>query len=152
QEGGNAIADVLFGDVNPSAKLPITFARSADDLPPFDNHSKQVTYGYYHGYRLLDHAGTEPRFPFGFGLSYTTYRYANLRLSKHTLTQGDTLRLTADVTNSGAVAGDEIVELYIGYEGSRVERAVRELKGFTKVLLQPGQTKTVALDVPVSDV
>jgi beta-glucosidase len=151
QEGGNAIADVLFGDVNPSAKLPITFARSADDLPPFVNHSNQVTYGYYHGYRLLDHNGSEPRFPFGFGLSYTTYRYTNLTIANPTLRTDGTLHVTADVTNTGGVAGDEIVQLYVSYQGSRVDRPVKDLKGFTKVHLDPGQTKTVALDVAVKD-
>jgi beta-glucosidase len=151
QEGGNAIADVLFGDVNPSAKLPISFVRSVDDLPPFPNHASQVTYGYYHGYRLLDHNGVEPRFPFGFGLSYTTYRYANLRLPTVALAAGDTLHVTTDVTNTGAIAGDEIVQLYVGYQGSRIDRPLKDLKGFTKVHLEPGQTQTVAIDVPVKD-
>jgi beta-glucosidase len=151
QEGGNAIADVLFGDVNPTAKLPITFARSADDLPPFDNRSNEVTYGYYHGYRYLDKNGTEPRFPFGYGLSYTTYRYSNLTVANRTLPTDGTLHVTADVTNTGSIAGDEIVQLYIGYQGSRVDRPVKDLKGFTKVHLEPGQTKTVALDVQAKD-
>jgi beta-glucosidase len=151
QEGGNAIADVLFGDVNPSAKLPITFARSADDLPPFASHANQVTYDYYHGYRRLDHNGLEPRFPFGFGLSYTTYRYANLTVANRALSTGDTLHVTADVTNTGGVAGDEIVQLYVGYQGSRVDRPVKDLKGFTRVHLEPAEMKTVSLDVPVKD-
>ncbi len=151
QEGGNAIADVLFGDVNPSAKLPITFVRSGDDLPPFPNHASQVTYGYYHGYRLLDHNGVAARFPFGFGLSYTTYHYANLNVASSSLFPGGTLHAMADVTNTGGVAGDEIVQLYVGYHGSSVDRPVKDLRGFTKVHLEPGETKTVAIDVPVQD-
>ncbi len=151
QEGGNAIADVLFGDVNPGAKLPVTFARSDDDLPQFDNHSLQVTYGYYHGYRLLDRNGATPRFPFGFGLSYTSYRYTNLRVANPNLSRTDTLHVSADVTNTGTRAGDEIVQLYVGYQGSRVDRPVKDLRGFTKLHLEAGQTKSVSLDVPVTD-
>jgi len=151
QEGGNAIADVLFGAVNPSAKLPITFVRSANDLPPFPNHASEVTYGYYHGYRLLDHNGIEPRFAFGFGLSYTTYEYANLKVAQRTLSATDTLHVSADVTNTGGRVGDEIVQLYIGYQGSRVDRPVKDLRGIAKVRLAPGETQTVSIDVPVKN-
>jgi beta-glucosidase len=151
QEGGNALAEILFGAVNPSAKLPITFARSADDLPPFDNRSNEVTYGYYHGYRYLDRGNSAPRFPFGFGLSYTTYRYTHLTIANPTLSPDGTLHVTADVTNTGAVAGDEIAQLYVSYQASRVDRPVKDLKGFTKVHLDPGQTKAVVFDVAVKD-
>ncbi|MBI3783336.1 MAG: glycoside hydrolase family 3 C-terminal domain-containing protein [Deltaproteobacteria bacterium] len=150
-EGGHALADILFGDVNPSAKLPLTFARSADDLPPFDNHSLRVTYGYYHGYHLLDHNGVEPRFAFGFGLSYTRYRYSNLRLADSTLPRSGMLQVSADITNSGNVSGDEIAQLYIGYQGSGVDRPVRDLRGFAKVHLEKGQTRSVTFDVAISD-
>ena len=152
-QGGNAIADVLFGAVNPGAKLPLTFARSADDLPPFHDGPTdlEVTYGYYHGYRYLDRNGTAPRFPFGFGLSYTSYRYANLKLADPILPTGGTLRVTVDVSNTGARAGEEIVQLYVGYQGSRVDRPVKDLKAFAKVHLEAGETKTVPLQVPVKD-
>jgi beta-glucosidase len=151
QEGGHAIADVLFGDVNPSGRLPLTFARSGDDLPEFPNDRDEVTYGYFHGYRLLDRNGNVPRFAFGFGLGYTTYAYANLTVADATLAPGDTLEVTADVTNRGSVAGDEIVQLYVGAEASSVLRAVRDLKAFARVHLEPGETRTVPLRVPVED-
>jgi beta-glucosidase len=149
--GGFAIGEVLFGDVVPSGKLPLSFPVAEADLPAFDNVSLAVTYGYYHGYRYLDRCNIEPRFPFGFGLSYTTYRYTNLTIANPTLRTDGTLHVTADVTNTGGVAGDEIVQLYVSYQGSRVDRPVKDLKGFTKVHLEPGQTKTVALDVVAKD-
>ena len=149
-EGGNALGEIIFGEVNPSAKLPLTFAHSVDDLPPFDNHSLRVTYGYYHGYRLLDRNGVNPRFAFGFGLSYTSFHYSNLRLADSHLKSDGTLRASVDITNEGKVAGDEIVQLYVGYQGSQVDRPVRDLRGFAKVHLDPGQTRTVVIEVPVN--
>jgi beta-glucosidase len=153
QEGGRAIADALFGDVVPSGKLPISFARSEADLPEFLNAPDQlaVTYGYWHGYRHLDRDGTAPLFPFGFGLSYTTFRYANLTLSAGTVSPAGQLRATVDVTNTGSVAGDEIAELYVGYEGSRVVRAVNDLKAFARVHLEPGETRTIVFDLHAAD-
>jgi beta-glucosidase len=150
-EGGNAIGDVIFGDVNPSGKLPLTFPQLEADLPPFDNVSLEVTYDYYHGYRLLDRDGVDPRFPFGFGLSYTTYGYANLAVANPMLDPDDTLRVAVDVTNTGAVAGEEIVQLYVSYVGSSVDRPVRDLKDFARVPLGPGETKTVELSVAAED-
>jgi beta-glucosidase len=151
EQGGNAIADVLFGDVVPSGKLPLTFPRAESDLPPFDNQSLQVTYGYFHGYRWLDRNGVDPLFPFGFGLSYTTFGYAHLAVVPPMVGPWGRVRVTADVTNTGAVAGDEVAELYVGYEGSRVERAVRDLKSFARVQLEPGETRQVAFDVHAVD-
>jgi beta-glucosidase len=151
QLGGNAIADVLFGDVNPSGKLPITFPVAEADLPPFDNVSLAVTYDYYHGYRHLDRNGTDPLFPFGFGLSYTTFQYSNLALARSTVHPRGRIRATVDVTNTGAVAGDEIAQLYVGALGSGVDRAVKELKAFARVHLEPGETRTVPFEVPAAD-
>lgn len=151
QEGGTAIGEVLFGDVTPSGKLPVSFPRTEQDLPPFDNHSLAVTYDYFHGYRYLDHNGTAPLFPFGFGLSYTTFAYDNLVITPTTLAPFGRLRVTADVTNTGSVAGDEVAQLYVGYDGSQVERAVADLKGFARVHLEPGETKTVLFDVRATD-
>lgn len=151
QAGGTAIADVLFGDVVPSGKLPMSFPVAESDLPPFDNVGLTVPYGYFHGYRWLDRAGTAPLFPFGFGLSYTTFAYANLAISSPTLAEYGRVRVTADVTNTGAVTGDEVVQLYVGYQGSAVDRAVNDLKGFTRVRLAPGDTKTVVLDLRAAD-
>ena len=150
-EGGNAIADILFGDVNPSGKLPLTFARSESDLPPFINDQDEVTYDYFHGYRLQDRDGTEPRFAFGFGLSYTSYAYANLTLADATLEPNEVLGVSFELTNTGAVAGDEIAQLYVSYVGSLVERPIRDLKAFTRVHLEPSETRTVSLEIPVRE-
>jgi beta-glucosidase len=151
QEGGRAIADVLFGDVNPSGKLPVTFPVSEADLPPFDDHSTEVTYGYLHGYRWVDRQGIAPLFPFGFGLSYTTFSYSNLTLERSTFSPAGRLRATVEVTNTGRVGGDEIAQLYVTYPGSRVERAVQDLKAFARVHLEPGETRTVAFEVRAAD-
>ena len=151
EQGGNAIADVLFGDVNPSGKLPVTFPVAESDLPPFDNVSTAVTYDYYHGYRYLDRNAVAPLFPFGFGLSYTTFQYANLTVTPQALSPSGRVRVTADVTNTGAVAGDEIAQLYVSYEGSSVDRSVADLKAFARVHLAPGATQTVVFDVRAVD-
>jgi len=150
-EGGNALAEVLFGDVNPSGKLPVSFPVSEGQLPPFVNDQAQVTYGFLHGYRYLDTAAEDPRFPFGFGLSYTTFSFANLSLDRASAAPGATVHVSVEVTNEGPVAGDEVVELYASYPGSAVPRAVRELKGFARVSIDPGATATVGLDLPVND-
>jgi beta-glucosidase len=150
--GGAAIARVLFGEVNPSARLPLSFPRAEADLPPFDNVSPSVTYGYFHGYRHLDHEGIAPLFPFGFGLSYTEYSYSGLRLDGTTLQAGDVLRATVDVSNSGSRPGRETVQLYVGAVTSTVApRFVRELRGFAQVDLEPGETKAATIEVPVDD-
>ena len=148
-EGGHALADVLFGRVNPSGKLPCVFPTSESQLPPFDPRAERAAYGFYHGYRLLDRDGHEPAFAFGFGLSYTTYRYTNLRLDRDLVPTDGVLHATVDVTNTGNVAGDEIVQLYVGYEGSRVDRPLRDLKGFVRVHLTPGETQTISISLPV---
>ncbi len=147
-EGGNALADILFGKVSPSAKLPCSFPRSESQLPFFDKRAKSIEYGYFHGYRLMDKEGHEPAFPFGFGLSYTTFAYRDLRLDGTEIPTDGTLRVSVDVTNTGGVAGEEVVQLYVGYEGSQVERCLKELKGFAKVHLAPGETKPVVFALP----
>jgi beta-glucosidase len=151
QMGGHAIADLLFGDANPSGKLPISFPTGLDQLPPFDNESLEVTYDYFHGYRYIDRNGSTPEFPFGFGLSYTTFTVDNLRASQAEAKAGDVVRFSVDVRNAGSVAGAEVVQLYVTYPGSSVERSERELKGFAKVALGPGATQAVEIAVPVND-
>jgi beta-glucosidase len=151
QMGGHAIADLLFGDANPSGKLPITFPTGLDQLPAFDNVSLEVTYDYLHGYRYLDRNGATPEFPFGFGLSYTSFSIDNLRGSQAQAAAGDIVRFIIDVTNTGSIAGAEVVQLYVTYPGSAVEHSERDLKGFVKANLQPGATETVEIAVPVSD-
>ena len=150
-EGGNAIAEVLFGDVNPSGKLPVTFPRSEGQLPAFVNDQDAVTYGFLHGYRYVDASGEDPRFPFGYGSSYTTFAFGNLALDRSTAPRDGSVHVSVDVTNTGTRAGDEVVQLYVSYPGSQVERAVRELKGFRRVSLQPGETRTVEMDLAVRD-
>lgn len=149
QMGGHAIADLLFGEVNPSGKLPISFPKNLDQLPPFDNVSLEVTYDYFHGYRYLDRHGADPEFPFGFGLSYTTFSIDNLRLARGQVRSGEEARFDVDVSNTGTMAGAEVVQLYVSYPDSAVERSERELKGFAKVVLEPGETKTVEIPMPV---
>ncbi len=141
-EGGHALADVLFGAVNPGGKLPCVFPKSEAHLPFFDRNADAIEYGNYHGYRLLDRDGHEPAFAFGFGLSYTTFEYGNLRLDRDTLTHDGTLQVGVDITNTGDRAGDEVAQLYVGYDGSQVERAVKDLKGFVRLHLEAGETKT----------
>ena len=151
QEGGTAIAEVLFGDVTPSGKLPMSFPLAEADLPPFDNQSLAVTYDYFHGYRYLDRNGTAALFPFGYGLSYTSFAYGNLRIAPATVSAHDHVRVTADITNTGALAGDEVAQLYVGYEGSRVDRALNDLKSFARIHLEPGETRSVAFDLRAAD-
>src|SRR6266516_3232932 len=150
-EGGTAFADVLLGRVNPSGKLPCTFPQRDEDLPFFDKNATAITYDLWHGYRKLERDGAAPAFPFGFGLSYTTYAYGNLQLAQDRLGADDTLEARIDVTNTGKVEGSEVVQLYIAAHGSKVERAPKELKAFARVALAPGETRTVRLAVPFSD-
>jgi beta-glucosidase len=150
-EGGHAFADILLGKVNPSGKLPCVFAARSEDLPYYDMNAKAITYDLWHGYRKLERDGAVPAFPFGFGLSYTAFELGHLRLSETSLGVGDTLTATLDVTNCGSVAGDTVVQAYVAVPTSQVERAPKELKAFKRVGLEPGETKTVQLDIPVKD-
>ena len=150
-EGGNALADVLTGRVNPSAKLPCSFPKAASQLPYFDKNAKTIDYGYFHGYRLLERDQNEPAFPFGFGLSYTRFEYRDLKLEKTWITPDSALRASVEITNSGAVAGEEICQLYIGYIDSAVERPRKELKGFQKVNLEAGESARVTFEIPARD-
>ena len=149
-EGGHALADVLLGRVNPSGKLPLVIPKDAEDLPFFDRNATEIEYDLWHGHRKLERDGSTPAFPFGFGLSYTSYRYANLTLDEDQRSPSQTLRASLDVSNTGARAGEEVVQLYVSAIGSTVERAPKELKAFTRVALQPGESKIVHLCVPIS--
>ena len=150
QECGNAIADVLFGDVNPSGKLTQTFPKQLEDNPAFLNYPGEngnVLYGegLFVGYRYYDKKKIEPLFPFGHGLSYTTFEYSELHLSADTIAPDDDLYISFDVINTGDVAGQEIVQLYICDPESSLVRPERELKAFAKLALEPGETQTVRL-------
>lgn len=140
QETGRAVAEVLFGDHNPGGKLPVTFPRSVGHLPVFYNHKPSARRGY-----LWDDAS--PLFPFGFGLSYTTFALANARLEHDTIRRDGTTRVLVELTNTGARAGTEVVQLYVRDRVSSVTRPVKELKGFRKVRLAPGATTTVELAI-----
>jgi beta-glucosidase len=151
EQGGAALARLLLGRANPSGKLPFTVPKDASQLPPFDNQSLTVEYGYYHGYTLADKKGWEPRYPFGYGLSYTTYSYANLTLEPKQVKADGTVLASVDVTNSGSRPGEEIVELYAGCPSSKVDRPVKLLRGFEKVPLAAGETKRVTIPLAVKD-
>ena len=142
-EGGNALAEILFGDFNPCAKLPFTIPASQDQLPRSGKDAEQVVYDYYHGYYLADKYQYSVTYHFGYGLSYTTYEYNNLRISKGIINKDEAVEVQIDVKNTGSIAGEEIVQMYAGYLGSNVERHIKDLKGFAKVYLKPGETKTV---------
>jgi beta-glucosidase len=138
QEGGAAIAATLFGDVNPGGKLPVSFARSAGHLPIFYNYKPSARRGY-----LFD--DVSPLYPFGHGLSYTTFSYKNLKVAAApTKDDGDAQTVTIEVTNAGHRPGDEVVQMYLRDQVSSVTRPVKELKGFQRVTLKPGETKTVS--------
>ena len=146
QEAGHALADVLTGKVNPSGRLPTTFPKKLEDSPAFAHYpgaDGRAVYGegVFVGYRHFDTHGVEPLFPFGHGLSYTTFDYRHLKV--------DGPRVSVDVTNTGKRAGAEIVQVYVRPLDASVPRPDRELKAFAKVHLEPGQTETVAFELPL---
>ena len=168
QEGGTALAQILFGDVSPSGRLPITFERRWEDNPVHDSYypepgTHQVVYkeGVFVGYRGYERGGVQPLFPFGYGLSYSTFRYANLAIRR--VSSGGTqpaesgpgrpsvpqYEVSWDVTNTGSREAADVSEVYVGEDHPAVPRPTRELKGFARVDLRPGQTRRVkvALDI-----
>lgn len=151
EQGGAAIARILLGDVNPSGKLPFTVPRDASQLPPFDNRSLTVEYGYYHGYTLVEKKGQEPRYAFGHGLSYTSFSYGKLSLDDEAVSASGTISAAFDLTNTGARPGEEIAQLYVGFPGTAVDRPLKLLRGFAKVALPPGETRRVTLKVAAGD-
>ena len=146
-EGGTALAKLLFGDVSPSGKLPFTIAKSAEDYPHFDKNADRIDYGYYHGYTLFEREGRAPRFPFGHGLSYARFVYRALRLRR----TKDSVEVTVSVTNEGAAAADEVVQIYASFPGKAADRPKKLLKAFARVALLPRETKTVRREVSLAD-
>ena len=135
EEGGTAIADILFGDYNPAGRLPVTFYKSVSQLPPFEEYGMQGrTYRYFRG---------EPLYPFGFGLSYTKFSYSNLKLETGKVKAGASVRVSADVRNVGDRAGEEVVQLYVKDVAASVPAPVRSLAGFARVTLKPGERRSV---------
>ncbi|NLX85308.1 MAG: glycosyl hydrolase [Synergistaceae bacterium] len=152
QNVGAATVDVLFGDVNPSGRLAETFPLRLEDNPSYlfyfgEKDTVEYREGIFVGYRYYDKKKLDVLFPFGHGLSYTTFDYSNLKTSADTIKDTDVLTVEVDVTNTGKVAGKEVVQLYIGDKVSSVIRPVKELKGFEKVALNPGETKTVSFNL-----
>ena len=155
QEAGTALADILFGEVNPSGKLPVTFDRNLEDSAVAHSYyadppeSKKVKYseGVFVGYRHYDKAKSKPAFPFGYGLSYTTFKYSNLSVTPQSADLSSPVVVTFDVTNSGSREGAEVAEVYVGDTHARVPRPVKELKGFSKVMLKPGETRHVQVSL-----
>ena len=141
-EGGDAVADVLFGDVNPGGKLPVSWPRTAGSEPLYYNHTRthdpedapRFTLRYWD-------INSKPLYPFGYGLSYSTFKFANLQLSKSSMRVGDSTEVKVEVTNTGAVAGDAVVQIYIHQRYGIASRPVRHLKGFERIAVQPGGTR-----------
>jgi beta-glucosidase len=175
QNGGIALGEILFGKINPSAKLPITWEKRIEDNPafasfpmPLNGNAAEIKYseGVFVGYRGYEQNGIQPQFPFGFGLSYTTFAYSDLDIEptgkendhreeslsqavfeKHEGDNNKIVNVSFAVTNTGSVAGAEVAELYVGEQNPRVPRPVKELKGFKKVFLQPGESRRVTLEL-----
>ena len=140
QEGGTAVAELLFGDVNPSGKLPVSLPRSVGQLPLFYNHKPSALRGY-----LFE--SNRPLFPFGHGLSYTTFAYSTPTISPARMAPDGRTTASVEVTNTGSRAGAEVVQLYLRAEVSRTTRPVMELKGFQRVTLTPGEKRTVTFEI-----
>jgi beta-glucosidase len=143
QEEGNALADVLFGHYNPAGRLVVTWPMALDQLPPI------MDYDIRHG-RTYMYFRQKPLYPFGYGLSYTTFSYSNLRTSAEQLKRDGEITVSLDVRNTGSRAGDEVVQMYVAHLRSKVERPIEELKGFKRIALEPGETKTVTLPLKAS--
>lgn len=160
QNAGQAIAEIVYGIVNPSGKLPISIDRNIEDNPAFPSYpdieayrgtdpATEMTYseGLYLGYRGYDRSSIKPLYPFGYGMSYTTFKYSDLELSPPILIPGNSIKARFKITNTGAVGGHEIAQLYISPRDPEVDRPSKELKGFEKVYLEPGQTRTVEIEL-----
>jgi beta-glucosidase len=146
-EGGTALARILFGEVNPSGKLPFSIPTNTEHLPFFSSTDKQITYDLYHGYSLLDKNGQQPAYPFGFGLSYTQFTCSDLTVAR----KEDRLEVSVSVSNTGERNGEEVVQVYVGKPDSKVERQKKLLKGFKKILIPAGQSVRVSIPVLLED-
>jgi beta-glucosidase len=139
QRGGTAVADALFGVTNPAGRLPVTFYKAAEKLPPFEDYSMQGrTYRYFDG---------KPLYPFGYGLSYTRFDYSGLTFDRTSAGGDTTVRATVTVRNAGSRAGDEVVQMYVSPVSPTRSRALKELRGIERVTLQPGESRRVTFDI-----
>ena len=135
QAGGEAIADVLFGDYNPAGRLPVTFYNSVEDLPPFEEYAMaNRTYRYFEG---------DPQYPFGHGLSFTSFSYGELKVSNYSLIKADSVKVSVEIKNTGEFDGDEVVQLYVSFPGSKVKRPIKDLRGFRRIHLKKGESKHI---------
>ena len=143
EEGGNAVADIIFGDAIPSGRLPLTFPKSLDDLPAYEDYSMQGR-----TYRYME---KEPLYPFGFGLTYTTFKYSQPRLSSASVQEGSGVTVSVDVTNTGNREGEEVVQLYLSIQQAPVRVPLAELKAFDRVTLSPGEMRTVSFELAAGE-
>lgn len=150
-EGGNALANILYGDVNPSGKLPFSIAKNENDYPYFNPYIENIKYDYYHGYTLFDKKNIEVDYPFGFGLSYSNYKYSNLQIPSSKLGENEKITVSVDVENTGTLQGEEVVQLYVGFKNSHIDRPIKLLRAFDKIRLQAHEKKTVTMEVVAQD-
>jgi beta-glucosidase len=154
EEGGNALADVLFGDYNPAGRLPLTFYQSENQLPSISDYDirKGRTY-MFPSYKNEkgEITSVKPLYPFGFGLSYTSFKYSNLKLSSGKIDKNGLLTITMEVKNTGKSAGDEVVQLYIQNINPGVQRPAQQLAGFERITLKPGESKQTEFAIPAKD-
>ena len=144
-EGGTALAEIFFGDVNPSGKLPYVVPYREEDLPHVDWEATDQYYEYYHGYTRLEKNGVKPLVPYGYGLSYTSFAFGDVTAEK----KEDSILVRTTVKNTGERAGAEVCQVYAGFENSAVDRPVKQLKGFARVFLEAGEEKEVTVEIPV---
>lgn len=144
-EGGTAIAKTLFGDVNPGGKIPFVIPTDEKHLPQIDWDANEIVYDYYHGYTKLDKEGIKASLPYGFGLSYTTFDISNAAFK----VENDRVIASCDVENTGKVTGDEVIQMYVGFSNSKVDRPVKVLRGFERITLNPGEKQTVEVSCPI---
>ena len=149
-EGGNALAKIIYGEINPSGKLPFTIAKNSIDYPYFNPYTDTITYGYYHGYTLFEKFKKEIAYPFGYGLSYSNFKYDNFEFN-NVVNEDSTLIFSVDLTNISDVGGKEISQFYVGFENSEIDRPVKLLRDFKKVYLKPGEKKSIKFKINKSD-
>ena len=150
-EGGNALAKIIYGEINPSGKLPFTIAKNSMDYPYFNPYTDTITYGYYHGYTLFEKFKKEIAYPFGYGLSYSNFKYENFDFNNVVNEDSSTLIFSVDLTNISDVGGKEISQFYVGFENSEIDRPVKLLRDFKKVYLKPGEKKSIKFKINKSD-
>jgi beta-glucosidase len=151
EKGGNALADLVFGEANFSGHVPMTWPVRWEDEVPFENQQEETRMPFLHGYRHFDDTGVEPLFPFGFGLSYTTFEYSNIQVPCIDITKEGMIEVKVDIKNTGSMAGDTVAMLFVSYPDSGVRRAKKDLKGFSRVTLEPGVKKRVTIPLKIED-